>query len=70
MAKSKADLRVVVDNSSEAASSGFSSNSTARLRMAPISSTTFSMSGFLHSRQPIPAVRQPLAAQARVSSLE
>ena len=39
--------------------SGLSSYSCARLRMPATSSTMRSISGFLHSRQPMPAVRQP-----------
>jgi len=31
---------------------------------------TRSMSGFLHSRQPMPALRQPWSTQRKVSSLE
>src|SRR6266849_3770784 len=51
-------------------SSGFSSNSCARFEIADTSSTIFSISGALHSRQPIPALRQPACTQACVSAFE
>ena len=50
--------------------SGLSSYSWARWRMPEISSTTRSINGFLHSRQPMPALRQPWFTHFSVSSLE
>ena len=51
-------------------SSGFSSNSCARLRIAVISSTIFAMTGCLQSRQPMPAERHPSCTHCFVGSSE